>query len=920
MRWCIWLVMLCSSFVSGIAGSFRISQAIEVASTSQPAEVAVKDMVKAEVEDVVATARKLSFREMLIRDLNLGARLFFPDGIPRVRGRAFELMFVILTIMWFVVYQEFIYQSDRNEDFSHWHDDLKMDRHKDNRVLQIRPDVVLVFHHPTHYSGQSTKLDLNSEDKELAFAPTPSNANRVAEKKVSATTIKATLPFSEGSSLSRMSGLASEKDVSYQKVRESLLQDIVEYLPGRGIHVGIFSSMDEDELFVCLSLRDEKWVRHYVNQSGTRLQLNTDIVKHLEIGKPGLDSLRSPPFFRYDHHMATNLFGHDANPKVEDSKIYKVYGANRSILMGQGRIRVINSLLAGCVDLDRAVQAGFMVKWYPCHSYNMVQKLRQYWGNWTLIRDFTCVQPIPLLQEYFSSRVAFVFAWNGLYAKFLLALVPVAMIFCLADVIAEKYGEASLWTQGTVLGFSLVVAYWGKFVANQWRREEAYLRVLWDLEGIGQDAAVRPDFHGEEVPSPIDKNMKMQEYPIWKFRLRQAASWSITLAFCSCVVTFVLAWKEQFPGNVSLMGSVVLALMIQLFTFTFSNLVEFLTIHENHKLQRHYYESYLRKTFVFEFINQYTAFFYIAIKQQFAPGGCPLNAEGQHDCLLALKKQLPSTLLILMAMEIVQVVLANVKVRASLQWEYFSNERKRTHSYLMALRSVRSMCCGREQTEEENRHHNFVEVQGKFGPYRTREQIETMTRLCLNIGFCLIFGGVVPIIVPMCLLAFFVQLRARATLLTSATDRPVPRRTTGLGPWLSIIELLMDIAVVFNAYVLVNYGPLFTGLPTLSKLSGFILYVFVVKAMWSFHDVVSPASSDLAELLHQRREHIVSKLLIKESECRRNKAKKKEEALEKTLSRHVHTNFVEEALKGEWDKIPTISKMSPAIAHQMGLC
>jgi len=925
MRWCIWLVMLCSSFVSGIAGSFRISQAIEVASTSQPAEVAVKDMVKAEVEDVVAKARKLSFREMLIRDLNLGARLFFPDGIPRVRGRAFELMFVILTIMWFVVYQEFIYQSDRNEDFSHWHDDLKMDRHKDNRVLQIRPDVVLVFHHPTHYSGQSTKLDLNSEDKELAFAPTPSNANRVAEKKVSATTIKATLPFSEGSSLSRMSGLASEKDVSYQKVRESLLQDIVEYLPGRGIHVGIFSSMDEDELFVCLSLRDEKWVRHYVNQSGTRLQLNTDIVKHLEIGKPGLDSLRSPPFFRYDHHMATNLFGHDANPKVEDSKIYKVYGANRSILMGQGRIRVINSLLAGCVDLDRAVQAGFMVKWYPCHSYNMVQKLRQYWGNWTLIRDFTCVQPIPLLQEYFSSRVAFVFAWNGLYAKFLMALVPPALVFMCINAVFAWTSASHMWTSGTVVGFSIIVAYWARLAANRWRREEDYLRILWDLEDIGKDVAVRPDFYGVKTKSLIDGKLEILTYPAWKFALRQFVSWSVTLVFCGCVLGFIIAWLDSFSGNVPPVGSVVLALMIQIFSFIFDYLlVENLTIHENHKFQRTFYDSYLRKMFAFQFINQYCAFFYIAIKMQFTRTGCPKNAEGEKDCMDALKQQLPTTLLVLMSFQIVQVVLANFKVQVFMQLDYFGLEYKRTNSRWQAFCSVSRGLRGGEDEKEVSTTdatprvaHNFIELQGKYGPYRTREQIETMTRLCLTVGFVVLFGGVVPIIVPMCLLAFLVQLRAKAVMLSTAIDRPLPRRINGLGPWLRIVDLLMELGLIFTGYIIVNFSPAFADLALLSKVACLVLYICIVRALWVLADILTPAVSDKGDLLSQRRHRIISQLVKENEHAILNKIHHTRRS--STHKPEVATTYVKEAINSQWSEIPPIHRMPRESRLEIGL-
>merc|ERR1719333_1662567 len=67
-----------------------------------------------------------------------------------------------------------------------------------------------------------------------------------------------------------------------------------------------------------------------------------------------------------------------------------------------------------------------------------------------------------------------------------------------------------------------------------------------------------------------------------------------------------------------------------------------------------------------------------------------------------------------------------------------------------------------------------VETQGKFGPYRTREQIEAMTQLCLALGYVLIFGGVAPLVVPMCCLVFLVQIRASAVLITTAVNRSVP--------------------------------------------------------------------------------------------------------------------------------------------------
>jgi hypothetical protein len=570
------------------------------------------------------------------------------------------------------------------------------------------------------------------------------------------------------------------------------------------------------------------------------------------------------------------------------------------------------------------VQDGLLVKWYPCHGETKLAKLRQYWGNWKLVVDLYCVQPLPLIQEYFSSRVAFVFAWNGLYAKLLLALMPFSLVFIAADYISENFSSSSdIWATGTVLGFSIIVAYWAKFAENMWQQEEGYLRTLWGLEDVGQDAAVRPDFEGENVEAAIDTKMKIKEYPFWKFELRLCASWSVTLLFCLAVFGFTLAWLDQFSGKISVLGSIVLAIMIQVFTFIYGNLVEQLTIMENHKFQRTYYESYLRKTFVFEFINQYSAFFYMAIKQQFTPQGCPLNIQGEKDCMLALKKQLPVTFLILMTVEIIQVVIANMRVMFLMDWDIYEEEKIRTGSSSKALHYVMH---GRDELDEDVMQspeptHNFVEKQGKFGPYRTREQIETMTRLTLNIGFVLIFGGIVPIIIPLCLLSFLVQLRSKAVLLTTAIDRPVPRRTRGIGPWLGIIELLMEVSIVFTAYVLVNFGPLFQGMELLPKVSGFILYLLLVRMLWAMHDIISPAKTEEGEMLSQRREHIVSQLLKKEAETKKHGLTEEEKAEQ---ARHAHkvrgfTRFADEAIQGDFDKIPPIHKMSVETARDMGI-
>ena len=61
--------------------------------------------------------------------------------------------------------------------------------------------------------------------------------------------------------------------------------------------------------------------------------------------------------------------------------------------------------------------------------------------------------------------------------------------------------------------------------------------------------------------------------------------------------------------------------MIQIFTLIYNWMAPELTRAENHKYQDAYYDSYLKKMFIFQFINQYSAMLFIAVKQQFMEGG-----------------------------------------------------------------------------------------------------------------------------------------------------------------------------------------------------------------------------------------------------------------------------------------------------------
>jgi hypothetical protein len=632
-------------------------------------------------------------------------------------------------------------------------------------------------------------------------------------------------------------------NLTYLNARKAIFQDLYEALPEDGFEVFAFSSIDDDEVFVCVSLKDEKELKHHAQRNALHLQLDPKFIQEkLEIDDPeDYDiSIMSPPFVKYDSSICKNMLGDDGKDE-EVFRSFKHFTNNEgSIIIGTDRIRIIMQKLNACFNLDYAVERGLIVKWYPAHTLERMHLLKKSWANWHALRDLSCVQPVPFIQEYYSSRVAFVFAWNGIYCKWLIALIPVALVFSAINMYARLTGKNSFWNRGSLIGFSMVVAFWARIVANSWRREQQYFMALWCLDDKLKDASIRPDFEGQWTPSPIDGKEKHLVYSPTKYKLRQACAWTITLAFCMFVFGFIQLWLQVFAGSKSLAAPIIQALMIQVFTQIFNWMAEALTIAENHKFQRDFYNSYLCKMFIFQLVNQYSAFLYTAVKQQFDKRGCP-----EAGCVEALRMALPPTLAVLAFLRIVQVVVATLQVRILLWLE------------------------DREFTKkgELPPKRSFVEVQGKYGPYRTREQIEAMTSLCLTLGFVLVFGGVVPVIVPLCFIVFTVQLRASAVLVTSSVNRPVPRRTAGIGPWLPIVDWLMNMGVLFTGYLMVNFGPLFQGTAVLTKLTGLIVYVMFVQLGWLVIDILIPHNTSQAELLESRRNHVAKKLAEKNQDA-----------------------------------------------------
>mmetsp|Transcript_5159 Transcript_5159/g.11153 ORF Transcript_5159/g.11153 Transcript_5159/m.11153 type:complete len:964 (+) Transcript_5159:651-3542(+) len=646
-----------------------------------------------------------------------------------------------------------------------------------------------------------------------------------------------------------------ESPPSLAMAREALLKDIYAVLPRWGFDATVFSSVDVDEIYVCISLDNVAALESYLLRNNVSLQIQQELVPKLGVRQPN-EVTSSPPFLRYDPRVVKMLHNADILDSDDARKLFKThYGksAEGCIVKGSDRFNMIFRQLCEYVDLDAAKNAGVICDWYPAHSQHWIHKLRATWGSFGWIGDLSFRQPVTLIHDYFGARVAFIFAWNGHYCKALFALSVLATLVFIGTWIARHYFESSTVYKRVVLAFSIVTLVWGRVASNMWFCEQRFFLKLWEANQDTHEA-VRPSFQGEKGPSPVDLNLLEKQYPASAASLRRFLSTMFTLVFCAFVGGCIILWTNIFEGSMDASASIWLSIMIVFFQQVYNLIVPRLTEWENHKHQSEYYNSYVFKQFLFESVNRYCAFFFLALKQRYTKVGCP-----KGGCMAALNTHLTITLLILSATRIAQIFFAVLLVRAKIWWEDYNLKKARA----LRLADASDSCGdGNNSGKQEGfPHRSYAELQSKFAPVRLQEQIDSMMQLVLSLGFVLLFGPVAPIIVPFCLVVFVVQMRGSAYLYSHFAKRSLPRHQYGIGIWADIIKVLMMTSCILSGFLIVVYGDTFAGTPLLTRLVGMILYVAAMQLVWLLVDLVCPPNSDDVRLLKARRERVRHVLL-----------------------------------------------------------
>jgi hypothetical protein len=196
------------------------------------------------------------------------------------------------------------------------------------------------------------------------------------------------------------------------------------------------------------------------------------------------------------------------------------------------------------------------------------------------------------------------------------------------------------YTTNAQIGFSIFIVLWAIMMLEFWKRKEKLTALSWGMIDFEKSEVSRPEFRGTMTQSLIDGKQIL----FFSDKQRQPLVYQ-SMIIISCMICLVVgvvisiyiirnALAKSIGSQAQLVASSANALQIQVFNFLYSLLADYLTERENHRTDTEFEDSMIAKTFLFQFVNSFASFFYIAFVAKYQPRPAYVDAESEvtGDC------------------------------------------------------------------------------------------------------------------------------------------------------------------------------------------------------------------------------------------------------------------------------------------------
>lgn len=284
-------------------------------------------------------------------------------------------------------------------------------------------------------------------------------------------------------------GIVSKHDYM-EAIREKLLR----MLQQAGLQVRQHHSIDNDELFLKISLdRDGPMIKHLAEMYQYRMPLSRHVQGH-------------PP---KENAMGVEVPG------------YRSYTANTAEYLEGFRhvdeIRLIYKRLIGLVNFFELVNQNVLTRVFPAAHYRDVKELDKVWADpWMTSRpNYDALEKV---RDYFGELVAFYFMWFDYYVYSLSALAGCATIVLLVTMffnwightwVTDNFGKDFKLKELSQCVFAFFMIVWASFLNKIFVRKAMRFTQKWGVRDTSRDALERDNY---------DKSLEGSS-EVWRNRL-----------------------------------------------------------------------------------------------------------------------------------------------------------------------------------------------------------------------------------------------------------------------------------------------------------------------------------------------------------------------------------------------------------------
>ncbi|KAJ4993429.1 hypothetical protein SVAN01_00977 [Stagonosporopsis vannaccii] len=441
---------------------------------------------------------------------------------------------------------------------------------------------------------------------------------------------------------------------------------------------------------------------------------------------------------------------------------------------------------------------------FPLHNQPVNNQLLTHLSR----RFFLDLHDLDRIRDLWGTKVAFYFAFLQTYFRFL--AFP-----CIAGVFAWFF-----LPQYSLL-FAVMIGVWCTVFLEYWKIKQEDLAMRWDVRGVGNLKANRPQFQHEKTI--VDAaGRTIQYFPKWKRITRQLLVVPFVListlflgaliAVVFAIETFISeAYEGPYKFYLEYLPTVLLGVFLPYATSFLEDLADKLTEYENHRTADHHEMSLTQKIFVLNSITNYlpifiTAFLYVPFGSRVIPilQYCIDTVLGSKDRMATRFKADPDRL----RNEVIALTLTGQVSGAieELALPWFKTQFKQWWRDRQESKTHQRGGSGQHLAPDDPGEAKFLRRARKQAirpQYNVQDDIAEMV---IQFGYLALFSPVWPL-VP---IGFFInnwfELRSDFLKISVEYQRPAPVRSDGLGPWISSLEALTWLGSLSSAAIVHLFG------------------------------------------------------------------------------------------------------------------